>query len=314
MKIFMYPFVIQLAWIFIICCREDTSSIRQDGQSDLATATVTQLTAHTALLRWEKVANQNVSYSVWLNGKEIHSNIKETEVTLKALNPDSTYAGEIRAADGKGVTWKIPVLNFRINYPGQIYWGYNPVGFGEGFGRSVVRASDGGYLVINELALTNDRVILKNCITSFDADGKQQWKISLGGKIRSVTTTCDRGYALAGNTQPPEGHAMNVDVWVLKLDAHGRPQWRTSFGGTDQDYASYIFQASDGGYVIGGSSNPTIGVNESDSDYWIVRLDSLGNLLNEHNLGGAGVAFVRSVGEVSGQKHATEVETWRSGR
>ncbi len=313
----MYSFVIPLVWIFIVCCREDTSSMPQGQQPDLPVATVTQLTAHTALLRWEKVANQDVTYAVWLNGKEIHTDVKETEVTLKALNPDSTYAGEIRATDGEGGTWKIPVSNFRINYPGQIHWGYNPVGFGEGFGQLVVRASDGGYLVVNELVAASDRVVLKNCITRFDADGNLQWKTSLGGKIRSVITTCDQGYALAGNTQPPGGHAMNVDVWILKLDAAGRPQWRTSLGGTDTDYASYIFQASDGGYVVGGSSNLASGDvldKEGDGDYWIVRLDSLGKLLNEHNLGGAGVAFVRSVSEAAGQRHLTEVENWRSGR
>ncbi|WP_024768533.1 fibronectin type III domain-containing protein [Aquimarina macrocephali] len=66
--------------------------------------------------------------------------------------------------------------------------------------------------------------------------------------------------------------------------------WQKSLGGTFDDEAYEIEQTSDGGYIIGGSSESTdgdVGGNKGGKDCWIIKLDSLGNIEWETNLGGS---------------------------
>jgi hypothetical protein len=71
-------------------------------------------------------------------------------------------------------------------------------------------------------------------------------------------------------------------------------EWARSFGGSDIDQAYCIEQTSDKGYIIAGSSYSNdldiVGHHGStdSADYWIVKLDSNGNLEWQRSLGGAG--------------------------
>jgi hypothetical protein len=78
--------------------------------------------------------------------------------------------------------------------------------------------------------------------------------------------------------------------------------WDKKFGGTYQDMLHCFMQTRDGGYILAGSSDSEIGGdkteqprgnkiwNGSDSvyceDYWIVKIDSLGNKQWDKVLGG----------------------------
>jgi hypothetical protein len=66
------------------------------------------------------------------------------------------------------------------------------------------------------------------------------------------------------------------------LDADGNLVWQKALGGLESDVATSVRQTSDGGYVVGGSSssnNGDVSGNNGDSDYWIVKLDTDGNLI-----------------------------------
>ena len=60
--------------------------------------------------------------------------------------------------------------------------------------------------------------------------------------------------------------------------------WAKTFGGTQWDYAQYIQQTLDGGYILAGY---TLSFG-ADSDVWVVKLDSSGNVLWEKRYGGTG--------------------------
>ena len=90
------------------------------------------------------------------------------------------------------------------------------------------------------------------------------------------------------------GNNGSGDYWVVKIDSIGNIQWEKSLGGTGADEAKSVRHTSDGGYVVSGYSNSNDGDvsgNHGSWDYWVVKLDSSGNLQWQKALGGTGSDF-----------------------
>ena len=148
-----------------------------------------------------------------------------------------------------------------------------------------------------------------------------QWQLCLGGTgidhLYSIEQTGDGGYIATGFTNSSNGDVSGnhggADVWVVKLDSGGTLQWQRCLGGTGAERGYDIEQTGDGGYIITGSTTSDDGdvsghhgvkitegtvinspvSNDEDisefqevSDFWVVKLDSGGNLQWQHCLGG----------------------------
>lgn len=75
-----------------------------------------------------------------------------------------------------------------------------------------------------------------------------------------------------------------------ELKAQPLLQWQRSIGGTASDYLEAIDAAGTNGYVLAGYStsvNGDLNGNNGSFDFWVVRIDSLGALLWQRNLGGS---------------------------
>ncbi len=78
-------------------------------------------------------------------------------------------------------------------------------------------------------------------------------------------------------------------------------QWQKSLGGSDDDYANSIQQTTDGGYIVAGYSysndGDVIGHHGSTNyaDYWIVKLDSNGEIQWQKSYGGSNDDIAYSV-------------------
>ncbi len=78
----------------------------------------------------------------------------------------------------------------------------------------------------------------------------------------------------------------------LNAQVHLQKMWDHTYGGSSVDVLTELIQTSDGGFVLGGSSNSPAGDDISETgrggnDYWIVRLDSNGNKLWDKRFGGS---------------------------
>jgi hypothetical protein len=80
------------------------------------------------------------------------------------------------------------------------------------------------------------------------------------------------------------------------MDSVGNIVWQKCFGGSNLDYAYSIRSTLDGGYIVGGSSSSNDGdvtgnhynIYGESEDFWIIKLDSQGNLIWQKSLGGTG--------------------------
>lgn len=82
------------------------------------------------------------------------------------------------------------------------------------------------------------------------------------------------------------------DLWILKIDSNGVKQWDKTYGGTQGDEMSSLILLQNSGFVLAGRTLSGIGGNKTEplwgthSDFWIVKLDSMGNKIWDKDIGG----------------------------
>lgn len=182
---------------------------------------------------------------------------------------------------------------------GVIYWKKSLGGSHQDLARSIVKTSDGGYIVAGH-AFSNDGDVTGNhdgtdaWIVKLNSDGNIQWQKALGGtkvdEAYSIIQTTDGGYLAVGHTTSNDGQVvgyhspsntgggeapLSYDYWAVKLSATGNLLWQKCLGGSGSESANSVIQTADGGYVIAGSSNSNNGDvtgNHGSDDVWIVKL------------------------------------------
>ena len=132
------------------------------------------------------------------------------------------------------------------------------------------------------------------------------WQKTYGGSSWdwpfSIQQTTDEGYVFAGGSNSNDGDVQGnmggYDYWIVKLTSSGEINWQKSLGGSSLEYATHIKQTTDGGYIIAGRSNSNDGDvsgNHGSSDYWIVKINSSGEIEWQKSLGGSSQDWAYSV-------------------
>ncbi|WP_103069132.1 hypothetical protein [Aquimarina sediminis] len=134
-----------------------------------------------------------------------------------------------------------------------------------------------------------------------------EWTKTFGGSNEdnalSVVETTDGGYAIAGYTLSVDGDitdktATDSDYWVLRLTKNGEIAWSKTYGGTGDERAEKIIKTNDNGYAVVGysrSADEDVTINAGLQDYWIVKLDTSGNIQWEKSFGFPGIDRAFSV-------------------
>ena len=128
-----------------------------------------------------------------------------------------------------------------------------------------------------------------------------EWQNTIGGndwdQLFSIQQTTDGGYILGGHStsgisgDKTEGSQGGWDYWVVKLDLNGVISWQNTIGGSNDEVLYLIQQTTDGGYILGGSSNSGISGDKTEicqggTDYWVVKLDANGVISWQNTIGG----------------------------
>ncbi|OGU59238.1 MAG: hypothetical protein A2X64_01725 [Ignavibacteria bacterium GWF2_33_9] len=218
----------------------------------------------------------------------------------------------------------------KLNANGKIEW-QKCLGGTNGEGTNFIKqTSDGGYIVVGD-SFSNDGDVTGNhggadcLIFKLDSVGSIQWQKCFGGKrnekANSIIQTSDGGYIFAGTTISIDGdvfgkhneldekyqdHVYFSDCWIVKLDSNGSIQWQKCLGGNNNDQAKSIQQTSDGGYIVAGSTEShdgdvsgfhgdTTNILYIYPDYWLVKLNSLGEIEWQKCYGGTSYDWAYSI-------------------
>ncbi len=143
-----------------------------------------------------------------------------------------------------------------------------------------------------------------------DSAGNKLWDKRFGGigqdNCNFVAPTNDNGYLLAGGTTSPQGGDVTdapigsqTDCWIIKIDSVGNKQWDKRYGGTNASAGWAAQQDYDGGYLIGANttSDSSFHVSEPSyggQDYWMFKIDSVGNKIWDKRFGSTGNDYLTS--------------------
>ena len=211
-----------------------------------------------------------------------------------------TYSnnGDVSENNGQRDYWIV-----KLTSSGNIDWEKSFGGSNKERTESIQQTNDGGYIIAGYTESDDGDVTVNHgssdyWIVKLTSTGNLDWEISLGGSnvdmAQSVQQTSDGGYIVAGESYSNDGDVTanngEYDCWIVKLTSAGDLDWQKSFGGSGSDGAYCIQQTADYGYIIAGystSSDGEVSENNGGYDYWIVKLNSSGNITWEKSLGGS---------------------------
>lgn len=175
---------------------------------------------------------------------------------------------------------------------------------------SIAQTIDGGYIlggtsssnksepdekgVADKYGKSEDsRGSLDYWVVKLDNKGEIKWQKTLGGQyvdeLKSIEQTNDKGYILGGYSNSPisadktqDNFGLN-DYWIVKLDEDGNELWQRTLGGDKDDNLFALSQTKDGGFIVGGNSNSgatntKAQTNKNGTDFWVLKLDKIGNI------------------------------------
>jgi arginine repressor len=182
-----------------------------------------------------------------------------------------------------GGRYNLDMYVVKLDSSGNVQWTKTIGGSAEDLAESIIRSSDGGYVVagwtesFGSESSGSGEDIGDIFIVKLDSSGNVQWAKTIGGasedRANSIIQSSDGGYVVAGWTA--SFGAGYVDIFIVKLDSSGNVVWTKTIGGSSDDRAYSITQSSDGGYAVAGF---TTSFGAGKEDMYVVKLDSSGNV------------------------------------
>ena len=199
-----------------------------------------------------------------------------------------------------------------IDLKGNIVWEKSYGFSGHDHGYNIIRTKDGNMFFNGFLDVTASRGLgssgkevksIKHGVGEFwchkiDLEGNILWRKYFGGtnNDRSYDSieTAKGDFIIVGSSESNDNDISfpkgSYDIWVIKLSSNGDFLWERSYGGSKYETANSIIQSLDNKiYILGNtlSNDKDVSFQIGNSDFWLLTLDSNGNLLGEQTFGGS---------------------------
>lgn len=221
---------------------------------------------------------------------------------------NSTDGGVIAGYGGTKDIWLL-----KLSATGNLEWQRRYGGSGLDIGNHIELTSDGGFFIAAS-STSNDGDITGNHSTGtytdgvlmkITASGVIQWSRCYGGSkneelfdIKIINGTI----FAAGFTNSVDGdippNQKNYDMWLLAIDANGNKVLSKIYGGSQNDVAYCMTKGNDGTLTLAGyttSSDGDVGGARGGQDYWIINVNTRGNLNWQRTLGGSDAEYAKTI-------------------
>lgn len=173
----------------------------------------------------------------------------------------------------------------KLNNAGDTIWTRTYGGIGYEWGSFVQQTTDGGFIIAGQTPAYGaggfDAYLVKT-----DAGGNLSWTKTYGGQGleigSAVQQTTDGGYILTG--QIDSYGAGSGDFYLVKTDSTGFVVWNKAYGKPGEDAGVSVKQTTDGGYIIGGTSENSLG--PLGPDMCLIKTNAVGDTLWSKLYGG----------------------------
>jgi len=172
-------------------------------------------------------------------------------------------------------------------------------GSDDDYATSIIQTSDGGYITVGT-ATSNDFDLIENqggatlFVVKLSNGGAIEWKKCIEGTgsvlLPKIIQNNRGGYTVSALKV---SSIIDLNAYVLELDSIGNIIWEKSYGGSDFDKLNSMIQTPDGGYLFVGNTSSNDGDLQNLNFFpynigWIVKIDSIGNIVWQKLIGGTG--------------------------
>ena len=170
-------------------------------------------------------------------------------------------------------------------------WAKTYGGVGADLGGWIIEKTDGSGYIVGQFTCTFDAGGTEHgdiWILDLSPSGDINWQRTYGGVepeklYGGIQETSDGGYIVAGYAMASV-YGTHI-FWILKLTSSGDIEWQRTYGGeSDMDFPYSIQVTIDGGYIVAGA---TYSFGAGESDYWILKLTSFGDIEWQKTYGGS---------------------------
>jgi hypothetical protein len=226
----------------------------------------------------------------------------------------SSYSldGDFDKNYGESDAWLV-----KIDSTGQVIWSKNYGGSGREGAGDIITVDD-GYIVAG-VSSSDDHDLPGNngdedaWVFKVDKNGALLWSKNYGGSLDDnlggIKKTSDGGFVLVGSTASIDGDVSvnkgEYDAWILKIDENGEILWSRTYGGAKSDGFGSVNEFSDGSFLLSGSSFSSdfdVPGNKGESDVWILKINSQGDILKNYTYGGSGGESASFLLEIDGSQ------------
>jgi hypothetical protein len=251
---------------------------------------------------WNRIVGGNIKDQI-LNGSAT------SDGGVVALGYTASSDGDVSTYYGLYDIWMI-----KLNSNGDTDWDFTIGTSQPEIPGTIIQTADEGFLVGgsgtpqgggNIDCITPSPTIPDAILFKLDSNGNEEWQHCYGGSghdgINGLLELED-GYMISSGGGSDDGdlegsgyHGGDGDIWLVKIDFSGNIIWQKCYGGSNTESASNVFQTSDGGFIVFGSTYSFDGditenhsLDEFRPSIWVFKVNSTGELLWQQCIGGLG--------------------------
>jgi hypothetical protein len=183
------------------------------------------------------------------------------------------------------------IIVLKTDSKGNILWLKNFSGPKSDIGNHILQTKNGDY-IITGYSNSFSGSDLDLIVCRIDQSGTLLWTRFFNGmdlRGNGIENTMDDGIVITGEIYDSV-HNSRKDVFIIKLNEGGNFKWMKAYDGPygNDDYGAKIKQTSDKGFIVSGTTFVPIGLSGRINRIYLLKTDSLGNLLWSKKFGGNG--------------------------
>lgn len=172
------------------------------------------------------------------------------------------------------------------------------------YGLKIIQSPDSDFIILGKVQLAGGNISSSSYhnledfwVAKVNRVGLIRWSKCLGGFLSdepSSIVPTNGGYLITGYIGSSDGDVTCLNpthsAWVVKIDFTGSILWQKCFGGSGADQGIELLSLNDGTFylcAITTSNDGDVSGLTGISSSWIVKCDSIGNILWQHCYGGS---------------------------
>jgi len=215
----------------------------------------------------------------------------EARAVITTADGGFAFCGWTASSDSsKNDAWIV-----RLNKDGQRLWEKTYGDSADDEATALAELKSGGFIVSGAKTVNGkaDAWLIR-----LDPRGELLWEKNYGGKefdkAESFVVTADGDFIVCGGTRS-QGAGL-LDAWIFRVDSTGNLLWEKTFGGEKFDRINSIITMPEGGFAVCGQTSSS---GAGAVDFWLMRLDSQGQVLWDKVFGGAKNDWANAIAQTS---------------